>query len=1576
MRIRKKLVRPLVVLLVTSQCMTTFAGTWVSRTPTQWSYQQDDGSYQNGGWFREPATGKQYYLDENGIMSFGWKQLSDGYYFLNTVHDGTFGAMLSDGWYWIDGYCYCLAADGKMYAETTTPDGFPVNQNGQWFENGTAVYVAGKGISTQTGPADTSHSAKTPFGSKSGGGGGGGGSGGGGGGGGSSSTIAYYGYTVIYVDEEGKVLASVEGETKKNTFITIPIEEFEGYTYISGQSGSQKVTSDQSVFVLHYKKDGEDPTKPPKKETYSYTIVYQDTDTGNVIKKKHGTGNAGAVITVDEPLAGYVASDSNIYAFTLSEDGMEYKLYYSKGRGQFKYQIQYLGDDGAKLGSISGSDEEGALIEIPMRYYAEYTMEDGQDMEFILDADNEIVTIWYTRDIIDGEATESEPDKTACIYTIKYIDKDTMGVLLKENGTARKGEKILPDIQFAGYEYASEYEFTVQNEGNAFVVYLIKTGTETDAKSVSYTIACVDEEGNQIKMFEGSVSVKEKPVVIYPDYQIDGYERIGDNAFSVSLEGNNFFTLKYRSKKSDTTVKYTVQCMDIDTMEKIEDVVLSGEPGDELEISGICPDGYKVVGTPPETVKISANEENNYIKIYFKNFSDVPVPVKKASFTVQYRAYNDHNTMILNDLTGSWTVGEKIPVYFLSELTGSDGNQWRVVGDSPRLFTVRDQEMNTFCIEYQRIGEDVKPALDRTYSIRYVAEDTGSTLGITTGTAQVGDRIPYRNTFSDYGFSQGDVSYTITQDGDNIVEVGMERVNFPGHETNPSTGLYDGFEWGSLFVDSNGEQLLPNVTGYTVKGDELYIDYPDVIEKDQVIYRAAESSPLKIVADRTTYQQFIIQYVTGEPSEARLEEWKNKAQTKKDTFYGTTPYSYYVAYMEKNSWNDIGLKFGVANAGNEIEIECETIDGWLSPQENLGNFILNQDGYRATAQYEQLNGPPSLGFNKRSYSIHFVDPDRGDLFEPYSGLIAFEKGNSISSFTVYYPNSFYDKEGNRWEADEKSPQTFTMSAMDENQKYIMYHQIFENKKEQFVVESNSDVNRILNEFATHTYDSERHEFYLIGRDYSPAGAEVSGTMFTNNLAGYTNEVVETFNLNGVTYTVSLIGYYKKWNQGICSHEWRYKEELEGNCLTASTQIIQCEKCGMEVTTITPAAGHVDQNFDSVCDSCGIRLKQNLGDEITVTWNSGSIGSGTKNFNFVCVDTNYQGTGKMLYLCEDDIGADIYGAYTDAEGADYDSSSVKYFLDDRFADGLSVSASLQSIDGSAASMLTKEEYDQYRLLSVNNFPFPSGTFLTKGDDTSAVLLTDGTTVSKDDASLYPIRPTILMDRSEEDEGIRTGVWKKGDLQAQEIGGKMYLFRCVDSNYTDKSNTDKSLALFLCDSIISAKEGLGFGEADGTQSTRFFGDTNNYKYSTVNQWLSDNKSMTSNLVMTNIGIVNEYTGATETGKYQSLDPRSLIRFTRDKAQVMYSDLFIPSIEEAVAMKDYLWKFNGSEKNNAFEVINNYSAAYWLRTPQYGTNDMVYTVNLKTGVIEPKPVTETEGNLVSDTGIRPMYTVEQAY
>lgn len=141
---------------------TSMAGTW-KYDGQHWSNVEATGKV-NTGWYTE-GVDDWYYFDEAGKMVSGWygdfhlHEVSDGHfgrmdygwyydgvnwYFLNTSHDGVFGAKVK-GWQWIDGYCYYFAQDGKMLANTVTPDGYYVNDSGQWELNGVTQYISGKG---------------------------------------------------------------------------------------------------------------------------------------------------------------------------------------------------------------------------------------------------------------------------------------------------------------------------------------------------------------------------------------------------------------------------------------------------------------------------------------------------------------------------------------------------------------------------------------------------------------------------------------------------------------------------------------------------------------------------------------------------------------------------------------------------------------------------------------------------------------------------------------------------------------------------------------------------------------------------------------------------------------------------------------------------------------------------------------------------------------------------------------------------------------------------------------------------------------------------------------------------------------------------------------------------------------------------------------------------------------------------------------------------------------------------------------------------------------------------------------
>lgn len=81
--------------------------------------------------FRHPSEYYHYYFKvqsgDSNIISEGWKQDSVGWYWLNT--DGSYP---KNEWKEINGKYYYFGSDGYMLHDTTTPDGYTVNENGEW----------------------------------------------------------------------------------------------------------------------------------------------------------------------------------------------------------------------------------------------------------------------------------------------------------------------------------------------------------------------------------------------------------------------------------------------------------------------------------------------------------------------------------------------------------------------------------------------------------------------------------------------------------------------------------------------------------------------------------------------------------------------------------------------------------------------------------------------------------------------------------------------------------------------------------------------------------------------------------------------------------------------------------------------------------------------------------------------------------------------------------------------------------------------------------------------------------------------------------------------------------------------------------------------------------------------------------------------------------------------------------------------------------------------------------------------------------------------------------------------------
>ena len=113
-------------------------GQWIL-DGTGWWYRDSDGSYPANTWRYVSYQGRMdwYHFNADGYITTGWFTDTDGHiYYLNPVSNGFMGAMVT-GWQQIDGiwYYFHTEADGHrgmLYVNTTTPDGYLVDEKGQW----------------------------------------------------------------------------------------------------------------------------------------------------------------------------------------------------------------------------------------------------------------------------------------------------------------------------------------------------------------------------------------------------------------------------------------------------------------------------------------------------------------------------------------------------------------------------------------------------------------------------------------------------------------------------------------------------------------------------------------------------------------------------------------------------------------------------------------------------------------------------------------------------------------------------------------------------------------------------------------------------------------------------------------------------------------------------------------------------------------------------------------------------------------------------------------------------------------------------------------------------------------------------------------------------------------------------------------------------------------------------------------------------------------------------------------------------------------------------------------------------
>ena len=351
-----------------------------------------------------------------------------------------------------------------------------------------------------------------------------------------------------------------------------------------------------------------------------------------------------------------------------------------------------------------------------------------------------------------------------------------------------------------------------------------------------------------------------------------------------------------------------------------------------------------------------------------------------------------------------------------------------------------------------------------------------------------------------------------------------------------------------------------------------------------------------------------------------------------------------------------------------------------------------------------------------------------------------------------------------------------------------------------------------------------------------------------------------------------------------------------------------------------------------------------------------LSDGFEAMGFTCLDSDYQ--GGYLFVADEVIPYALSVRYGLADN-DYGTSDVRTWLNQYFADTLSVAGELAAVNlpetGDSVS-------DKVFCLSIDEVKSPVYKEIvrkvwtprrgmryywtrSKRENTTnqAYLVQYNGHIASSRVSLTEagIRPAFVLGREKADTG-QGKIWYEGDTQERVIHGKSYTFRCVDPNYCD-AGMNRAGALFLCDSIIGGDESV------------FDENHNGWEASDLRSWLKEGLADSEGIARaeTTAG----YTYAGKSSDYMISERKFTKR--RQPGSKTEDMLFCLSLEEAIRYGKYLWKLDGSETDN-FNLAGSHAMGYWLRTPAARDGKMCYAVTYD-GRVAPEQVAN-EGNGLS--------------
>lgn len=387
-------------------------------------------------------------------------------------------------------------------------------------------------------------------------------------------------------------------------------------------------------------------------------------------------------------------------------------------------------------------------------------------------------------------------------------------------------------------------------------------------------------------------------------------------------------------------------------------------------------------------------------------------------------------------------------------------------------------------------------------------------------------------------------------------------------------------------------------------------------------------------------------------------------------------YRYNVRYMDIADKTTLQVVTGTGKEGDTIPIIPPDMEGYRLCKGQKNTLVLSSDPITLTIYYEKVTPASPSEARKVEWNLKFIEEGKPDkeIMKGQKGQT--EEGKEL---VIDFPETIIGTDRFYYHSLVSSPWSIEVNGNGVQKYYIEFQ-----KGEQIPDESDPDAKgkerlrawleiarkadysitgeyptdmqiitktqaegneRLLN-LVSMAEGTDRKEVYLIAKGYYPNAGIISQRLpMVKNISELP---MEQLNISGSTYTVLRVGFERIYEESTCSHDFEMIDEVAATCTENGHQTVSCKKCGKEESVILPAAGHIGEDHDGICDTCYEPVDE--GPE-AVRYSIGDVqvrAIGDKLYLFRCIDDDYEDAMEnsqklALFLCDSVIRSDVQGS---------------------------------------------------------------------------------------------------------------------------------------------------------------------------------------------------------------------------------------------------------------------------------------------------------------------------------------------